>query len=152
MINTWILVAQGSAAKLLEVRKNGAEILVIKQFSHPETAMKGREIYSDRPGRSFESSNQTRHAMAYPTEIDDRARRAFALEIADFLARSYAINLFSKLILVSSRNLLGELRKAITDSVIKAVTHQLDKDLLSQNLTDAELIEKIRDDLGLANI
>jgi len=149
MANTWILVAQGSSGKLLDVAKNGKEISLIKEFLHPETAAKGREIYSDRPGRSFESAGPTRHAMAYPTEFHDRARRAFALEIANFLKKAHAENQFAELILVASPDLLGELRNAMADSLTKAVSHQLDKDLLSQNLSDAELIEKIRNDLGI---
>lgn len=152
MANTWILVAQGSMAKLLDVAKNGKIISLVKEFSHPETALKGRDIYSDRPGRSFESAGKMRHAMAYPTEISDRARRAFALEISDFLKNAHAENSFARLILVASPNLLGELRIAMTDSLSKKISHELGKDLLSQNLSDDELIEKIRNDLALVVI
>lgn len=147
---TWILVAQGSCAKVLQVLRNGKEVSLIKEFAHEKTAAKGIDINTDRQGRSFESSGPMRHAMDVSEDIKDHERRVFAKEIAEFLSKAIAENKLSSLILVASPNLLGALRKAMPQSTHKYIKHELGKDLMSQSLKDHELVEKIRDDLDLA--
>lgn len=149
-MTTWILVAQGAAAKILDVKKNGAEISVAHEFFHPDTAKKGNEIYTDRPGRSFQSADATRHAIGSFEELSDHERRVFAKEISDYLSHAHAVNEFAKLIVVASRDLLGDLRKSFSAPVKKAITHELDKDLYSQGFSDSELVEKIRKDIDVA--
>lgn len=149
MSTTWVLIAQGSAARLVEVSKNGQEIALVEEFFHPETAEKGTSVYSDRPGRSYESAGHARHAMAWPTPLDEHERMMFAKELADFLAKAFAQNRFSQVIIVSAKELLGEIRRAVSRPVSKVITHQLNKDLLSQRLSDKELVEIIGSDLGL---
>ncbi|HXW53455.1 MAG TPA: host attachment protein, partial [Myxococcota bacterium] len=59
---------------------------------------------------------------------------------------------FASLIVVSSREMLGELRRALSPNVLKTVAHELAKDLLTQNLKDWEIAERIRDDLDLIHL
>lgn len=151
-MTTWILVAQGAAAKIINVKKNGEEISLIQEFFHPNTAKKGSDIYTDRPGRSFQSADSTRHAVSSSEELQDHERRVFAKEIANFLATAHATNQFAKIIVVSSRDLLGDLRKAFEAPVKNAVTHELSKDLYSQGLSNAQLVAKIRTDLDLITL
>lgn len=152
MTVTWILVAHGSSGRILQVSKNGQEISLIRDFLHPKTAMKGSEINSDKPGRSFESSGNARHAIDPAEDLKDHERRSFAKELSNYLSKAHLEHKFAKLIVVASRELLGELRKAIPDALKKIIIHELNKDLLSKQLNDRDLFEKIREDLGLVNI
>lgn len=149
MAITWILVAHGSAGRILDVRKNGEQISIVKEFIHLKTAKRDSAISTNRPSRSPESNEPMRHSIDYSGEMEDHERQVFAKEIADYLAKALMKNDFSNLILVASRNMLGELRKAVANPVKKVISHELDKDLTSQGWSESELVEKIRDDLGL---
>lgn len=149
MANTWILVAHGSAGKILAVRKSGEEISLVKELSHPQTAQEGTAAYSDRPGRSSSGQGNARHAMNYPEDPTDHERQIFASEISTFLEKAFNEKQFDRLVLAASPSLLGKLREVLSDSVRKVVFHQLDKDYLSQDFPAAKLVEKIKKDLNL---
>jgi protein required for attachment to host cells len=142
-------VAHGSAGKLLKIGANGKQIEVLKSFEHIETTQKASEIYSDGLGRSFESSNPSRHALAAPTELHDRERQIFARELVNYLKEKHAQNDFKKLIIVASPEILGDIKKNLSPVLVKSLTHQLNKDLLSQGYSNAELVSKVRDDLNI---
>lgn len=152
MMTTWVLLANGSYAKIIQIDKKDNKIIVFKEFDHPKTALKGHEINTDKQGRSFQSFGSARSAMDPNEQQTDHERRVFAKEIADYLGLAHINHNFKNLILVVSPNLLGHLRSALPSTVLKAVPHQLDKDLLSQNLSDTELIEKIKQDLNLIRL
>lgn len=152
MAITWVLVANGSAGKILNPGGRNDKIIVEKEFTHEKTALKGRDINTDRPGRAFSRTGTLRHAMDVSEELGDHERRVFAKEIANFLETAHAQNRFNTLVLVVSPNLLGELRKVLHAPVMNVIEHQLDKDLFSQPLTDDELLEKIKNDLDLIKL
>jgi protein required for attachment to host cells len=152
MAATWIVVAHGSAAKIIESQKNGQELTVVKKFTHPATAKKDVEIHSDRPGRSYSSTGSERHAMDPGEEATDHERRIFAKEITDFLEKNFGENKFAGLIITAPPDLLGHFRDSLSDTVKKLIKGELDKDLYSLELKDPELIERIRKDLNLALI
>jgi len=72
--------------------------------------------------------------------------------MAAYLEKALDLHEFNSLILVASREMLGELRKALDKTVTKVVSHELDKDLLSLGLPNIELLKKIRDDLDLTHL
>jgi|HubBroStandDraft_6_1064221.scaffolds.fasta_scaffold1627712_1 protein required for attachment to host cells len=147
MATTWILVAHGSAAKILSVKKNGQEISLEKEFIHPQTAKK-----IPRVPQASATKSSIHHAMDYSGEYEAHERQAFARELIEHLNKALMKQEFNTLILVISRSLLGEIRKTLPHNLKDAIAHQLDKDLLPQNLSDFELVEKIRTDLGLAHL
>lgn len=145
-------MAHGSAAKIIEYRKNSKEIRIVKEFLHPGTEKKDVEIHSDRPGRSFASIGNERHAMDPGEEATDHERRVFAKEITDFLEKNFGENKFTGLIITAPPDLLGHLRKSLSATVKKLLKGELDKDLYSLELKDSDLIERIREDLDSAFI
>lgn len=149
MGSTWLLVAHGSAGRLLKIGAHGKEIELLKNFEHIETTQKASEIYSDDLGRSFESSNPRRYALAAPTALHDREREIFAKELTNYLQEAHVKNNFTKLIIVASPEMLGDIKKNLSTTLEKSLTYHLNKDLLSQGYSDKELVMKVRNDLGL---
>jgi|SRR5579871_397686 len=152
MAITWILVANGTAAKIMEASTDGQNVMLKQGFIHPNTAKKDLDIHSDRPGRTFSRTTRLRHAIDPAEDPKDHERHVFAKEIATYLEKALLEQRFDGLIMVASKELLGELRKALPASVDKTITHELAKDLLTQNLKDREIAERIRQDLDLIHI
>ena len=62
---TWILIADGSRAKVFKVAGKGKiEEKDEMAAAHPPT----RDLVSDRPGRTFDSLGDGRHAKEPPTD------------------------------------------------------------------------------------
>lgn len=147
MAITWILVAQGSAGKILEV-KDEQKILVHKEFFHPKTAKK-----EALPGNKNPHDQRILpHAIDYDRQVGNHERQVFAKEIVVFLTKALDQNQFNNLIIVASRDLLGDLRSCMHHPLAVTITHELNKDLLSQHLSNDDLVKKIRDDLGLLHL
>lgn len=151
MATTWILIAHGIGGKIIETENTGKQIVVKRQFSHPQTAVKDVDIHSDRPGRTFSRTTKLRHAIDLREDPKDHERRLLAKEIAHYLLKALDEGSFDSLILVASHELLGELRLALSPVVMGRVSHQLSKDLLTEGLSDKELMSKIREDLNLVH-
>lgn len=147
---TWVLVVHGNAGRVLELNKN-AKIAVKKEFAHLAINEKGHNVYTDRPGRSFESGGPTRHSMSSENLVDHE-HKAFAKEIAQYLEKAHQEQSFNHLVVVASKGLLGAFRKEISQSLKKTISHELDKDLTSQGLSNEELVEKIKIDLGVLHL
>lgn len=151
MAITWVVVVHGNAGRVLELNKNDKKILVKKEFSHASINKKGHDVYSDRPGRSFERGGPSRHSMS-SEDLVDHEHKAFAKEISEYLNKEQQEHKFSRLVIVCSPALLGTLRKEASESLKKAISHELDKDLANSSLSDEELIEKIKADLGVLHL
>jgi len=150
MAVTWVLLANGVAGRVLEI-KNNKEIFEAKNFSHPRTAKKDVIKVLENPealAAGIKNMPVT-PAIDYSGEMEKHERQVFAKEIANYIIKSFGQNRFNKLIVVASRQVLGELRKEWPNTVKKLIEHELDKDFLAQKLSDEELLAQIRDDLGL---
>jgi protein required for attachment to host cells len=156
MTITWVLIAHGSAAKILEIGKSQDESKEVKNFYHPRTAKKQvREGLSridnvDSVAQGVKSMPIV-PAIDYSGEMEDHEREVFAKEIAEYLTKACGLTNFNKLVVVASRNMLGHLRKEFPKTVKRHIEHELDKNFLAQKLTDTELLEAIRNDLGLVS-
>lgn len=151
MTVTWLLIAHGSAGKILAVRPNGEIIATIREFLHPRTAKKELDNDFDAKSHSLDIDEAVHHAIDYDGEIEDYERRIFAKEITSFLMKPLGHQEFDKLIVVASRELLGDLRKEFPTTLKNKVTHELNKDLISNPMSDDQLINKIRNDLDLVS-
>jgi len=63
MANIWILVAENSRAKLFEQDFPRSSIHELEGFTHSASRLKGNELVSDGPGRTFDSKGDGRHAL-----------------------------------------------------------------------------------------
>lgn len=151
MTITWVLITNGSQAKILHASIDPEEARLIREFIHPRTAKKDFDTSVDLE-HSFEKKKPLKPAIDYSPGVEAYERLVFAKEMAAYLEKALDLHEFDSLILVASREMLGELRKALDKTVTKAVSHELDKDLLTLGLSNIELLKKIRDDLDLVHL
>ncbi len=126
---TWILVADGGRARILETIGEGQGVHVVsgseEGIDNPPSHLQGR----DRPGRVHESVGATRHAVE-PRQDPHRALETlFANQLATMLSDHVASQSFDRLVLVAPPKMLGDLRKLVVPSVREKIVAEIDKDL-----------------------
>jgi protein required for attachment to host cells len=126
---TWVLTADDSKARVLEShgRLSGLSEVADGTFNAERKA--GRDIFSDRPGRSHESATPTRHAMEYRTSAEEQERWRFVQDLSQWLQKAQEANRFERLVLIAAPKTLGALRKQLPQSVQGLVDGELAKDL-----------------------
>ena len=109
MNETWIVVADSDRARLFALSPDGRGLEEIEDLVNPEGRTPGRELVSDRPQRTFESSNSARHAMEPTTSPQEHAAEQFARQIAAELDHGLAEHRSEHLVLVAPPAVLGAL-------------------------------------------
>ena len=128
-IITWILVADGSQARLFRSDGPGRGVAPLSDDLLTGCNLPGREIMSDRPGRTFDSAGQGRHAMEPRTDPREVEKRRFAHTLAAMLEDRLNQGRFDRLVLVAPPRALGQLRGELSKSVRDKISAELAKDL-----------------------
>jgi protein required for attachment to host cells len=137
MPTTWVLIADGAKARVLAQEKNFEQLKpAFEQEEFTGTRAQSKEIAGDRPGRSFDSGGQGRHAMEPATDPQRYAKYEFARDLAERLEDAVHAHRFDKLVLVAAPKTLGDLRELLPDPVKAKVVAEIDKDLTSVPLRD----------------
>lgn len=138
MPTTWILIADGAKARVvLQDKESRRYRPAFEEAFFGAAAAQSREIASDRPGRTFDSGGEGRHAMEPSTDPQRYAKFSFARDLAERLSQAAHRQEFDRLILVAAPRTLGDLRSLLPDGVKAKVAVELDKDLT--NTPDQEL-------------
>jgi protein required for attachment to host cells len=128
-IRTWILIADGTQARLLcnDGPGHGLEP-VFDEVVHGRNRP-GREIDSDRPGRTFDSAGAGRHAKEPPTDPRDNEKQHFVRRLATLLDDGLKHQRYDRLVIAAPPRALGQLRAVLPDRVRAKVAAELGKDL-----------------------
>lgn len=137
-IRTWILVADGARARVLENTGPGKGISEVPGMEFTEQRLENREIMADRPGRSFESADQSRHAMEPRSDPKQMMETAFVTGLVETLNEKFQAGSFDRLVLVAAPKALGDIRKAMPKELAGAVHGELAKDLTKVPNADME--------------
>ena len=145
MQRSLIVVADRETARFFRHAHPGATLEPAGDLDRPSQGDRN----SDRPGRTFESANQGRHAMEPPTSYQEAERQAMAAEVA---AKTHAaIDEFEvdQVVLVAEPKILGELRQALRKSARERVVLEIGSHLTQAAPT--ELARRLTEDgtLGL---
>lgn len=140
---TWVLVADATRARLFAVDHDGRHLVRPPAWTGAAEAPPSRDLGSDRPGRTFESTGSLRHAKEPPTDPHRFAKTRFAREIAATLDDMRARDAFDRLVVVAPPQMLGDLRAAMGPPLAARVAVELDKDLamLAPHALDAHLAD-----------
>ena len=128
-ITTWILVADAAQGRLFRNDGPGRGIALVSDAVLRGRNLPGREIMSDRPGRTFDSVGQGRHAMVPRTDPREVEKQRFAHQLAAMLDDGLKRGSFDRLVLVAPPKALGQLRDELSKSVRARVSAELAKDL-----------------------
>jgi protein required for attachment to host cells len=133
---TWILIADGGHAAVFESLGARSKLTPVEGMAFNMELPPNREIESDRPGRSQESANPTRHAIESRVDPHRELKRQLARKVALKLEAAARNGKFDRLAVVAAPEVLGELRAAFSDSLKSLVIAELAKDLVKIPLAE----------------
>ena len=153
MTTTWIIAADSSRARILQVMDRDARLAEVEDFVNPSARLNEREMTTDAeprfnghggvgkagsgrtggPGNDREAKTKGEHE----TEV-------FVRQIGDYLDKARNAHRYDRLHLVAPPKFLGQLRKELGKEVQKCVTSELPKDLswLDERELEARLLSK----------
>ena len=139
---TWILVADGSRARLFAISATDTMVSAL-DYELIGSKLQTRQIAGDRPGRTFESGDTARHAKEPPTDPARNATVELAREISALLDGKRKSGDFERLIVVAPPRFLGDLRDTMPEALKRIVAAEVGKDL--SKLPETELQARLRD-------
>jgi protein required for attachment to host cells len=145
MTTTWILVANSGKATLFTADSPTAPLIELTTFDNPVVRLKQKDITSDRPGRSFDSHGEGRHAMAVEVSPKEQEQVRFAKIIVERLEKGRMENAFGRLVVVAAPEFLGMLRENYSAPLNSLLSLEIDKDYVSMNAKElrAQLPERL---------
>lgn len=127
---TWVLIADGSHARLLETSGHGNPFTQVPHLATSTELPPSRDLGTERPPRTHDSMGSARHAITPRTDAHRELKRSFAEEIAETLHDQLVAGAFAKLVIVAPPVTLGDLRKALSKQVSDHVVAEVAKDLV----------------------
>ena len=134
-MRTWVLVADGSRARLLTLEK-GHSLTEVEAFVCPEERLREQDLTSDRSGRSFDSKGGGRHGMEPSTSQQEQVAIDFAKQLAERLDGLRNSGDMDKLVIIAAPAFLGHLRSKISGETQNRVVLSIDKDLTQHPLPE----------------
>lgn len=125
-----VLVADSGHARVFTADTPLGELREVEDFINPELAPRDQDVTTDRPGRTFDSGGQGRHAMEQKTTPKTNAKNRFANMLAGQLEQGRAAGQFQRLGLVADSAMLGALRQNLSQSTSRKVVFEIDKNLV----------------------
>ncbi len=141
MDTVWILVAEAARARILSCQGRACrDLKELEALVHSESQARGRDLTSDRPGRSWaNTAGDGRHAMAEPTDPAAYELVRFAREVVKRLDAAHHQGSFKHLVVVAAPAFLGALRDAMDRPLAQTVRAEVAK-----NVVKIEDPEKLR--------
>jgi len=127
--NTWIVITDGARSRILLNTGPGKGVEEVPDTDIRAPHPKSREISNDRPGRSFESADGSRHGYQSPTDPAEKNETDFVKKLAKFLDQSLADEKYDRVIIAADPKSLGHIRGFLTKAVQAQLLGDLAKDL-----------------------
>lgn len=128
-VTGWILVANSTLCRIFTRNMLTGKLDIVREFISEDGRLLSRSIGTDKPGRTFDSAGEGRHAMEPKTTFHHQAREAFARKIADFLNEAVLKDSFHALTIAASTRFLGAIRPFLNQQVQDNIVTQINKDL-----------------------
>lgn len=133
---TWIVIADGSRARILSHRTGEPGLATVHNFDDPEARKRSRELVSSGPGREQESANAAHHAIEPKHDPHREAERVFLRRLAGNVDAEAAGNAFDRLVIAAPPRAMGMLRQELSDAVRGKLLAEVTKDLTKTPIAD----------------
>jgi len=137
MATTWIIAADESRARVLQVLDREQRLAEIDDLVNPAGRAQDRELQTDAEPR-FNGSQGGPASDSERQGAVEHSARTFAKEVGRYLDKARNEHRYDQLVLVAPPKFLGALRKELHKEVEKLVTEELPKDLSWFNAREIE--------------
>jgi protein required for attachment to host cells len=137
MATTWIIAADESRARVLQVLDREQRLAEIEDLVNPAGRAQDRELQTDAEPR-FTGSQGGPASDPERQGAVEHSVRTFAKKVGRYLDRARNEHRYDQLVLVAPPKFLGALRKELHKEVEKLVTDELPKDLSWFNAREIE--------------
>jgi protein required for attachment to host cells len=128
MATTWIVAADESRARVLQVTGRGRPLAEVDDLVNPAGRLQDRDLQTDAEPR-FNGSSGGPPSDGEREGAVEHSARVFAKQVGRYLDRARIAQRFDRLVLVAPPKFLGALRKELHKEVEKLVADELPKDL-----------------------
>ena len=147
MATTWIIAADSSRARVLQVADREEKLLEIEDLLNPEARMQNRDLQTDdeprfnghggvgKPGTAPTGGPGSDREAQGPVE---HSVKVFAREIGRYLDKARTEHRYDELVLIAPPKFLGALRGELGKEVEKLVADDVPKNLAWLNARDLE--------------
>ena len=136
MTTTWIIAADSSRARILQVTDRARDLDEIEDLLNPEARADDRQLTTDAHARFRGTSGPG--SDREETSAAEHATELFAKRLGDYLDKARTAHRYDRLHLIAPPKFLGRLRKELGKEVQKLVAEELPKDLSWLNARDIE--------------
>lgn len=134
MKKTWILVANARHARFFETEA-GPGVLALEEragFVYPHSSRASETDAGDRGGDAGKGHGRTAHSGTQfepKTSVEEKERKNFARQLADYVNRGVGEQRCDRLVLITSSQVLGELRPLLSPAAEKLLYRSVSADL-----------------------
>ena len=131
-------MADGAHARVYVNGGPNQGIEEIEKYARDLDLKASRDIDSDRPGRTFDSGGEGRHAMEPPTDAKRHAKQEFHRQIAGDIEAALKAGEFDRLVIVAAPATLGDLRQEFSKTVTAKIHGELAKNLIKADIGELQ--------------
>jgi protein required for attachment to host cells len=146
-LTLWIVIVDGEHARFVQPGADNV-LRTTNSLDSASAHLRSRDIGTDRPGRSLESSGGTHHAVGERHDLHAMEKERFVRLIGEQLNTAAARGEFDELVLIAPPRALSELRDALDAAARPKLVGTLEKDLVKT--PDHELLPHVREWVGSA--
>ena len=125
----WLLIADGGRARVLSNSGPGRGVVAVPGLVFSADLPLSHDIGADRPGRTFDSTGKTRHAMEPHSDPHQQLKHKFVVGLVEMLEENLEQGEFDRLVIAAPPSVLGMMRPAISNRLDSVIAAEVDKDL-----------------------
>src|SRR3954462_12737702 len=138
MTTTWIIAADSSRARILQVTDRDEHLDEIDDLLNPEGRVHDRELIADAHPRFHGAGASGPGSDREETSATEHATELFAKRVGEYLDKARTAHRYDRLHVIAPPKFLGQLRKELDKEVQKLVADELPKDLSWLNVHELE--------------
>ena len=151
----WIVIANGSRARILE-RRADAQAVLIRSFHHAPSRQHSSELGDDHAGNQATGRGFGSAALGPRTDPHEREIERFASDLAEHLEAAARTHAMDAVMVFASSHFLGLLRQRLGSSTRKMIEATINVDISGLPLPEvdrrvAEVMARVRSMPGSAH-
>jgi protein required for attachment to host cells len=129
----WIVAANRSRARILEIQPHKDTPLERADLANPAARAHERDLESDAAGRFYGKGEWNQGHVATASEsLGEHETERFAADVREYLERGRNEHRFEQLWVIAAPTFLGLLRKTLPKPLRQRVELEIDKDLTTE--------------------